>query len=129
MRTLSDHVFDLAQNSVNAGADNVRIIIEESADGDFAEGSDEQKVGDLYASYMDMATRNQLGITPLEHEFASINALANHTELMAYFAEANKLGINLPFVLAQYVDFKNPNTYMMHTWQGGLGLSDRDYYF
>ena len=30
MRTLSDHIFDLAQNSVNAGASNVNISIEEN---------------------------------------------------------------------------------------------------
>ena len=46
-----------------------------------------------------------------------------------YFAEANKIGINVPFSLGQYVDFKDPNTYMMYTWQAGLGLPDREYYF
>ncbi|MCK4757679.1 MAG: ATP-binding protein [Thermoplasmata archaeon] len=30
MRTLSDHIFDLAQNSVNAGAGNITIVVEES---------------------------------------------------------------------------------------------------
>ncbi len=35
----------------------------------------------------------------------------------------------MPFALAQYVDFKDPNTYMMYTWQGGLGLPEREYYF
>ena len=32
---------------------NVRAIVEESASGDFATGTDEQKVGDLYKSYLD----------------------------------------------------------------------------
>jgi putative endopeptidase len=107
---------------------NVRTIIEESADGDFARGSDEQKVGALYASYMDMETRNQLGATPLDAEFAKIAMLENHQQLAVYFAEANKAGINLPFALSQYVDFKDPNTYMMYTWQAGLSLPDREYY-
>lgn len=108
---------------------NVKIIIEESAEGDFAKGTDEQKVGALYNSYMDVKTRNELGITPLEREFATIGALTDYRQLAVYFAEVNKLGINMPFALAQYVDFKNPNTYMMYTWQGGLGLPDREYYF
>jgi putative endopeptidase len=108
---------------------NVKTIIEESADGDFAKGSDEQKVGALYASYMDMETRNRLGVTPLEPEFAKIEALENHRQLAGYFAEANKIGVDLPFTLSQYVDFKDPNTYMMYTWQSGLGLPDREYYF
>lgn len=109
--------------------ERVRTIIEESAEGDFAKGSDEQKVGDLYASFMDIATRNKLGTGPIEPELAKIAALKDYTELAVYFAEANKIGINMPFALAQFVDFKNPNNYMMYTWQGGLGLSDREFYF
>jgi putative endopeptidase len=109
--------------------ENVRLIIEESAQGDFAEGSDEQKVGDLYSSYMDLETRNQRGAEPLKPDFAAIDALTDRADLAVYFAEANKLGINMPFALAQYADFKDPNTYMMYTWQGGLGLPDREYYF
>jgi putative endopeptidase len=125
---------DRAGNSVGLmvheqATSNVKTIIEEAAEGDFAEGSDEQKVGALYASYMDMETRNQLGVTPLELEFAKIEALEDHQQLAVYFAEANKIGVDLPFALSQYVDFKNPNTYMMYTWQGGLGLPDRQYYF
>jgi putative endopeptidase len=125
---------DRASNSVGlivheqATAD-VKAIIEESAEGDHPVGSDEQKVGALYTSYMDMETRNRLGVTPLEEEFARIDALVDHEQLAVYFAEANQVGVNLPFALAQYVDFKDPNTYMMYTWQGGLGLPDREYYF
>jgi putative endopeptidase len=109
--------------------ENVRDIIEESAAGDFARGSDEQKVGDLFASYMDMDTRNALGLRPLQPEFEKIDALASLEDLAVYFAEANKLGIEMPFQLLQYVDFMDPDTYMMYTWQGGLGLPDREYYF
>jgi len=125
---------DRASNSVGLivheeATANVKTIIEEAADGDFAKGSDEQKVGALYASYMDMETRNQLGVTPLESEFAKVEALENHEQLAAYFADANKFGVDLPFALSQYVDFKDPNSYMMYTWQAGLGLPDREYYF
>ena len=108
---------------------NVKVIIEESAAGDFAKGTDEQKVGDLYASYMDMETRNELGVTPLQNEFARIQDLGDKEDLAVYFAEANKIGVNVPFALNQYVDFKDPNSYMMYTWQAGLGLPDREYYF
>jgi len=109
--------------------DHVRAIIEESARGDFAFGSDEQKVGDLYTSYMDMETRNELGTAPIQSEFERIDALENHEQLATYFAEANRIGIGMPFSLQQYVDFQDPNSYMMYTWQGGLGLPDREYYF
>jgi putative endopeptidase len=109
--------------------ENVKVIIEESAAGDFAKGTDEQKVGDLYTSYMDMETRNKLGVTPLASELGRIQGLQNHEELAVYFADANKLGIDVPIALDQYADFKDPTTYMMYTWQAGLGLPDREYYF
>jgi putative endopeptidase len=109
--------------------EHVKAIIEESAAGDFAKGSDEQKVGDLFASFMDMETRNRLGVAPLQPELEKIEALNDYQELAVYFAEANKLGINLPFVLGQYADFKDPKHYMMYSYQGGLGLPDREFYF
>lgn len=109
--------------------ESVKVIIEESAAGDFAKGSDEQKVGDLYNSFMDVETRNQRGISPLESEFSRIQELEDREDLAVYFAEANKLGVNVPFALRQYADFKDPNTYMMYTWQAGLGMPDREYYF
>jgi putative endopeptidase len=109
--------------------EHVREIIEQSAAGDFAAGSDEQKVGDLYYSYMDMEARNKLGVAPLAEEFDRIDSIADHDELAVYFAEANRSGYGMPFALSQYVDFKDPNVYMMYTWQGGLGLPDREYYF
>jgi putative endopeptidase len=125
---------DRASNTVGLmvheqSQENVKAIIEESAGGDFAHGSDEQKVGDLYKSYMDMESRNALGIKPLEPEFARIDALGDYQQLTVYFADANKIGIATPFILSQDVDFKVPSTYMMYTYQAGLGLPDREYYF
>ena len=108
---------------------NIKAIIDESAKGDFTNGSDEQKVGDLFYSYTNRDKRNQLAVQPLQVEFKKISAITNYDELAIYFASANKLGYGTPFSLGQYVDFKNPNSYMMYTWQAGLGLPDREYYF
>ncbi len=112
-----------------AATDDVRVIIEASAEGDYPPGSDEQKVGDLYTSYMDMDTRNAKGVGPLAADFAAIDALVDKTGMAIWMAEANKEGVALPWTLGQYTDFKDPNTYMMYTWQSGLGLPDREYYF
>jgi putative endopeptidase len=108
--------------------DNVKKIIEESAAGDFAAGSDEQKVGDLYKSYMDLEKRNEIGVTPLTSEFDKIEALSSYDDLATYFAYANKYGINVPIGLFVYQDFKDPTIYTVYTWQSGLGLPDREYY-
>lgn len=45
--------------------DHVMKIIKSSAEGDFADGTDEQKVGDFYRAYMDTDTLNELGISPI----------------------------------------------------------------
>ncbi|QLG46129.1 M13 family metallopeptidase [Costertonia aggregata] len=108
--------------------ENVKKIIEESASGDFAKGSDEQKVGDLFQSYMDMEKRNELGVAPLQPEFDKIDAIGNYDELATYFAYANKYGINVPIGLFIYQDFKDPTIYTVYMWQAGLGLPDREYY-
>ncbi|OMP32293.1 peptidase M13 [Mangrovimonas sp. DI 80] len=108
--------------------ENVKTIIEESANNGFTLGSDEQKVGDLYKSYMDMDTRNNLGVTPLQSEFDKVDAITNYDELATYFAYANKFGISVPLGLFVYQDLKNPTIYTAYTWQSGLGLPDREYY-
>ncbi|XOV80656.1 MAG: M13 family metallopeptidase [Aestuariibacter sp.] len=109
--------------------EKVLAIINSAAEGEFPIGSDEQKVGDLYSSFMDLETRNALGMTPLAPELARIEALENYSDLASYFAYASKYGYGAPFSIGQYVDFKNPEVYMIYSWQGGLGLPDREYYF
>ena len=109
--------------------DNVMAIITSTSEGSFAKGTDEQKVGDLYRSYMDMETRNKLGIAPIKPELAKIAAIKNYDDLAVYLAHSNKYNYGSPFSVGQYVDFRNPSKYMILTWQGGLGLPDREYYF
>ena len=109
--------------------EDVKTIIERSATGDFAKGTDEQKVGDLYKSYLDMETRNAKGVAPLAPELEQIAAIENHDALAVYFAAAGRRGYPVPVNIGQVADFKNPNYYMIYAWQSGLGLPDREYYF
>ncbi len=109
--------------------ENVKAIIEESATGDFAKGTDEQKVGDLYRSFMDMDSRDARGTEPLQPELDRIDAISNHDELAVYFASVMKRNLDAPFAIDQAADFKNPKQYMIYATQSGLGLPDREYYF
>ena len=52
--------------------ENVRAIIEAEGRSPAAPGSNSQKVGDLYKSFMDEARIESLGITPLSGELAQI---------------------------------------------------------
>ena len=109
--------------------EHVMAIIKSASEGDFAAGTDEQKVGDMYRSYMDIETRNQIGVAPLKAEFAKIDAISTRTQLSEYFAYAVKYGYSTPVSFFQYADFKSPNDYALYAWQSGLGLPDREYYF
>lgn len=109
--------------------EDVMEIIKSSAEGDFEMNTDEQKVGDLYNSFLDTSKRDELGLAPLQPEIDRIDAIEDHKQLAVYFAYANKLGYSIPFNIAQFVDFKDPTSYMIYSWQGGLGLPDREYYF
>jgi putative endopeptidase len=108
--------------------ENVKAIIEESATGDFAKGTDEQKVGDLYKSFLNVETRNARGMKPLQPELSRINALSSHDDVTRYFARASIYGVSVPMDLQQLVDWNDPTRYSMIITQGGLGLPDREYY-
>ncbi len=117
--------FDILRDEAQ---EDVKAIIEMSASGDFAKGTDEQKVGDLYKSYLDMESRNARGIEPLQPELERIDAISSYEELAAYFAGANRRGYGMPFAIGQFSDMKNPEYYGVYAFQAGLGLPDRDYY-
>ena len=107
----------------------VRAIIERSATGDFAKGTDEQKVGDLYNSFLDWETRDARGIKPLQPELDRSNAISSQDELAIYFASALKRGLDAPFGAQQLTDFLDPTQYAVLLSQSGLGLPDREYSF
>jgi endothelin-converting enzyme/putative endopeptidase len=110
--------------------EDVKAIIEDVASQtDLEPGSDEQKVADLYNSFMDTEKLNQLGMSPLEEELARIDAIADKDELSAYFARSGIIGAGGPFILYIWVDAKDSTRYVSYMWQSGLGLPDRDYYF
>lgn len=108
--------------------EDVKAIVDEAASGDFAKGTDEQKVGDLYKSFMDMQTRNELGVTPLAGHLEQINAIETYDDLAVFMAAANKHGVSMPIDIGQLVDWNDADKYSMIVTQGGLGLPDREYY-
>ncbi len=125
----SDKAYYGSSTLINDKAqEDVKAIIENASKGKFAYGSDEQKIGDFYEAYMDTIKREKIGIAPLLPEFKKINAISNYSDLAGYFGYANSIGINTPLAIGITVDFKDPNQYMLYTWQSGLGLPDREYY-
>ena len=116
-----DLLYDQSQKDVKA-------IIEDAAKSNAADGSDEQKIGDCYASFMNRKDRNAKGIKPILAEMKIIDAIANYNDLAAFFGTANRTGISIPFNISVYTDFKDPTKNILITWQGGLGLPEKEYY-
>ncbi len=108
--------------------DDVRAIIENASKTQSKDGSEEQKIGDYYASYLNQKSRDSIGLNPLNAEFKKIDAIANAKDLAAYFARANKMGYTSPMSIYVSEDAKDPKNYVVSTWQGGLGLPEREYY-
>lgn len=107
---------------------DVKTIIEEAAKSNNAEGTDEQKIGDYYASFMDRKTRDAKGIAPIQPELKAIDVITTYDDLAKYFGQANRTGVNIPFNVSVNTDFKDPTKYVLITWQNGLGMPEREYY-
>ena len=91
-------------------------------------GSEEQKIGDLYASLMDEAKINSLGTQPLKPYLDRIDKIADVKDLTRTFAELGKLGVAVPLVQFINVDSRNSTKYAVYLTQSGLGLPNRNYY-
>jgi predicted metalloendopeptidase len=106
----------------------LRGIIEKVASTNAAKGTNEQRIGDFYASFMDEARLEQLGATPLKGELDKIAALKDKSELPALLAHLGKIGVGVPFDFGIHQDNKDSTKYVADIGQGGLGMPDRDYY-
>lgn len=116
---------ELAEKSLN----QLHSIIDaESKKTDLPTGSIKQKIVDYYASYMDEATLEKLGITPLNPEFARIDAMKNKKELASLIAYLSMIDVGVPLELGIGQDSKDSTKVVAGLDQGGLGLPDRDYY-
>ena len=96
------------------------------------------KVGAYYASYMDEAKIESLGLSPLKPTLDRIAAIPDKKALAAEFGRelradvdalnATDFATDHLFGLWVEQDLNDPKRYAPYLLQGGLGLPDRDYY-
>ncbi len=106
----------------------LREVIEELASTQHEAGSIAQKVGDLYNIAMDSVKLNREGATPIKAELEKIAALKDKSEVYPMIAEMQKNGIYPYFVVFVSADDMNSSMNLVQTYQGGLGMGERDYY-
>jgi len=107
---------------------DLRAIVEEAARSGAAVGTDAQKVGDFYASFMDESAIEQRGLTPMKAELARIDALASKRDIAGYFGHAQRIGVIHPFTYSVAIDEKKSSEYVSVVSQSGIGMPDSDYY-
>ncbi|MFZ6733964.1 M13 family metallopeptidase [Undibacterium sp. Ji42W] len=107
----------------------LRSIVESAAkENNKLAGSDKQKIGDLYTSFMDEKKRNALGITALNNELGRITRMQNKRGIHDLIAHFHEIGVNTPIRLSIGQDNTNSSQYAVTVSQGGLSLPNRDYY-
>ncbi len=105
----------------------VRSIVDGLAGKKLAPGGVDQKVGAFYASYLNTDAIDKAGFAPAKPMLAEIDKIMTAKDLARWMGEAQGR-IETPVQLWVMADFKNPTMNQALTWQGGLGLPDRDYY-
>lgn len=102
--------------------EQTRTILEEQAK---RPGS---KSGDFYSSFLDEATVNAKGVTPVQPWIQAIKTAPSKAALAAEAGRMQRRGVSTLFNIYVNQDDKNPDRYILQLSQGGLGLPDRDYY-
>ncbi len=108
--------------------ERTRTIIEKVAASSGAPGSEAQKVGDFFASFMDEAAIEAKGIAPLKPDLDAIAAIQTKADVAEALGRNLRLGVGGPIGMGVGPDRKNPDRFVVQGGQGGLGLPDRDYY-
>ncbi len=88
----------------------------------------EQKVGDLYSSFMDTAIIEKQKFNKLTPSLIRIRDIKDKAELPKILAELSRIGVSAFFRIYVTSDTKNSSVYSLYTWQGGISLPDKDYY-
>lgn len=105
----------------------VLAILKKSLKETFEQGSDGQKIADLYKSYVDTENRDQLGFEPIKPYLAKIDAIENLSDLYRYLVEVGPEGGNPFFGGYVYAHMKNSDVNAVYLGGGSLGLG-RSYY-
>ena len=111
---------DLADTRLRAIVDDLTARPQE-------DGSVEAKIAAFYAAFLDTDAIDAAGIEPMAPLIDEIDAIATARQL-AQWQGRMQGRLDTPVRLWVRPDFDQPGVHRALTWQGGLGLPDRDYY-
>lgn len=114
-------LFDRAEEQVRD------LIVEASQEG-APEGTDQRRIGDLYASFLDEEAVERRGLQPLHDELALIDDAADPVKLAAALGALQRTGVGGGVALYVDTDAKDSARYLVHFAQSGIGLPDESYF-
>ena len=106
----------------------VKDLIEELGKTEHQQGSIAQKIGDLYVLGMDSAKLNKDGAAPIREQLATIEAISSVDDVIRMTGELRRYASDPFFGFYVGADDKNSSKNIVHIYQDGLGLGNRDYY-
>ncbi|CAM4462336.1 Neutral endopeptidase [Mycobacterium basiliense] len=115
------HLFDRAEQQV-------RDLIIEASERAAPAGTDEQRIGDLYTSFLDEEAVESRGVQPLRDELTMIDDAADRDALAAVIGALQRNGMGGGIGLYVDTDAKDSTRYLVHFTQSGIGLPDESYY-
>ncbi|HEU4991383.1 MAG TPA: M13 family metallopeptidase N-terminal domain-containing protein, partial [Luteimonas sp.] len=122
------------QKAEQRQADLVKSIIDAKP----AAGTDERRIADYYAAFMDTATIEQRGLAPVQPELDAIAAVNDKAAFATYLGQNLRADVDPLNATNYYTDrlfglfvtqgLQDPAHNMAYLLQGGLGMPNRDYY-
>lgn len=122
-------LFDQFVNLYEFNTQALHQIVAGAAESHAAMGSNEQKIGDYYASCMDTSAIDKAGLKPIEPMLQRIAELKTKAELPGLIAYLNRMGAGVFVDYGSQQDFKNATKEIAYIDQSGLGLPEKAYYF
>ncbi|ARE35995.1 peptidase M13 [Rhodococcus sp. BH4] len=108
--------------------EDVQTIITEAAESNSAAGTDAQRIGDLYSSFMDADAVEAAGLGPIDDELDAVADAPDRSSLATVIGRHQRVGVG--GAISHYVDTdaKNSERYLIHFSQSGISLPDESYY-
>ncbi|MDD4776778.1 MAG: M13 family metallopeptidase [Fermentimonas sp.] len=106
----------------------IQELIQELGTKEYVEGTNAQKVGDMYSTGMDSVKLNADGAAPIIPLLQNIASAESKDDIIRTAAQLTKLVSNPFFGFSVGPDDKNSSMNIAHIYQSGIGMGDRDYY-
>jgi len=107
--------------------EDAKALIEELAAKKGAPGTVEQKIGDFYASFLDVDAIEKKGLAPAKPTLDLIAAAKTHEDIARLIGRPD-VPVSSPVSFSFTLDEKNPDRYIIGIGHAGLGLGEREYY-